>query len=98
MNPPTAACGKYERKLSSHLCGRDDDLQRTGRGALAGTLVYHPWFVVDRRNRYMRDLGYGSAICSLPRATQYRAGDTQLLGKNLGTCSKRCLAYRDDDN
>ena len=46
----------------------------------------------------LRDLGYGSAICSLPRATQYRAGDTQLLGKNLGTCSKRCLAYRDDDN
>lgn len=62
VNPPTAACGKCERKLSLRLCARDDDLQRIGRGALAGALVYHPWFLVDRREQYMRDLGCGSAI------------------------------------
>lgn len=62
VNPSTAACGKCERKLSTHFCARDDDLQRTGRGALADKLVYHPWFLVDRRKQYMRDLGCDSAL------------------------------------
>jgi hypothetical protein len=43
-------------------------------------------------------LGRFRPMCSHTRGMRFCAANTRLLGRPLGTCNMRCLAYRDNDN